>query len=259
MTWYNSFQRIGQTVSSEEKEQVGGDTSVGEKIMSDPYSVLGVSRDASDDEIKKAYRSLVKKYHPDLHPNDEAAAKKMSEINAAYDMIKSGTDSAGRPAGAYGSDSGYASSYSTGNASGYTGYSGNVYEEFFGGFDFFGGQYRRADDLDAAEIYIRAGRYREAIQMLARVSDRTARWHYLYAIACYYTGNAQAACDSIRTASDMEPDNASYEETKEAILKTGGKLRRRSSPFMTFIKVIVVIQIIQMLLWMLNGTALMYR
>lgn len=51
--------------------------------MTDPYKVLGVSKDSSEDEIKKAYRTLVKKYHPDLHPNDSEAAAKMSEVNAA--------------------------------------------------------------------------------------------------------------------------------------------------------------------------------
>ena len=55
--------------------------------MRDPYEVLGVSRDASPDEIKSAYRKLAKKYHPDLHPGDEECAKKMQEVNAAYDQI----------------------------------------------------------------------------------------------------------------------------------------------------------------------------
>ena len=54
----------------------------------DPYSVLGVSRNASEEEIKKAYRKLAKQYHPDLHPGDPAAARKMNEINNAYEMIK---------------------------------------------------------------------------------------------------------------------------------------------------------------------------
>lgn len=56
--------------------------------MNDPYRVLGVSRDASEEEIKKAYRKLAKQYHPDLNPGNEEAAKKMNEINAAYEQIK---------------------------------------------------------------------------------------------------------------------------------------------------------------------------
>ena len=57
-------------------------------MIHDPYKVLGVSPDASDEEIKQAYRRLAKKYHPDLNPGDEAAAKKMQEVNAAYEQIK---------------------------------------------------------------------------------------------------------------------------------------------------------------------------
>ncbi len=57
------------------------------RTMRDPYEVLGVSRSASPDEIKSAYRKLAKKYHPDLHPGDEECAKKMQEVNAAYDQI----------------------------------------------------------------------------------------------------------------------------------------------------------------------------
>ena len=63
------------------------------RIMSqtDPYRVLGLSPGASKDEVTKAYRKLAKKYHPDLNPGDEAAAKKMAEVNAAYDSIMNGT------------------------------------------------------------------------------------------------------------------------------------------------------------------------
>ena len=60
-------------------------------MAKDPYQVLGVSPDASDEEIKKAYRDLTKKYHPDLNPGDQQAADKMHEVNAAYDAIKNGS------------------------------------------------------------------------------------------------------------------------------------------------------------------------
>lgn len=56
--------------------------------MGDPYTVLGLSPGASEEEIKGAYRRLAKKYHPDLHPGDQEAAKKMQEINAAYEALR---------------------------------------------------------------------------------------------------------------------------------------------------------------------------
>ena len=55
-------------------------------MVQDPYKVLGVSPDASQDEIKKAYRRKAKENHPDLHPDDPNATQKMNEINEAYDM-----------------------------------------------------------------------------------------------------------------------------------------------------------------------------
>ena len=56
--------------------------------MNDPYGVLGVSPSASDEEVKRAYRRLAKQYHPDMNPGDAEAARKMQEINAAYDQIQ---------------------------------------------------------------------------------------------------------------------------------------------------------------------------
>ena len=55
--------------------------------LTDPYQVLGISRDASQEEIKSAYRRLAKKYHPDLNPGDQEAARKMQEVNAAYEQL----------------------------------------------------------------------------------------------------------------------------------------------------------------------------
>ena len=57
-------------------------------MIDDPYSVLGLTPDASDEEVKRAYRALAKKYHPDMNPGDQHAAEMMNRINAAYDEIK---------------------------------------------------------------------------------------------------------------------------------------------------------------------------
>ena len=57
-------------------------------MIDDPYSVLGLTPGASDEEVKRAYRALAKKYHPDMNPGDQHAAEMMNQINAAYDQIK---------------------------------------------------------------------------------------------------------------------------------------------------------------------------
>ena len=104
--------------------------------MNDPYSVLGVSKDASEDEIKRAYRRLAKKYHPDLNPGDPEAARKMTEINAAFEQIKN----PGQTNAAYGygaqqrSDSGSYGGYGSG---GYGNYE-QPDEENFDPYDPFG-------------------------------------------------------------------------------------------------------------------------
>lgn len=82
--------------------------------MRDPYEVLGVPHGASEEDVTKAYRLLAKKYHPDLNPGDEEAARKMSEINEAYDRIRKGD--AG-PSYSYGG-SPYGSSYGSGQYGG---------------------------------------------------------------------------------------------------------------------------------------------
>ena len=71
-------------------------------MMEDPYKILGVSPGASDEEIKRAYRALAKKYHPDRNPGDEEAAKKMQQVNAAYEQIKNPEKAAQQNHGGYG-------------------------------------------------------------------------------------------------------------------------------------------------------------
>ncbi len=159
-------------------------------MIDDPYKVLGVSRDASDDEIKQAYRRLAKQYHPDRNPGDAAAAKKMQEVNAAYEQIKNPEKA---------------------QSSGQSGYGSY-------GYDPFGGSYQRTysnqssgdNYQQAAYQYIRYRRYREALNALANSPERNARWYYLSAMANEGLGNQVTALEHMKRAVSMEPDNQEY-------------------------------------------------
>ena len=77
-----------------------------------PYDVLGVSPQASDEELNRAYKNLAKRYHPDLNPNDPSAAVRMGEINRAYDDVKAMRErSSGDPFRAYGTSGVSGSTY----------------------------------------------------------------------------------------------------------------------------------------------------
>ena len=172
--------------------------------MTDPYKVLGVSPDASDEEIKRAYRRLAKKYHPDLNPGDEMAAKKMQEVNAAYEQIKNP-----------GSAGGYSGGYSGGYDSGQSTDSGTDY-------------------LRAAMNYIQFGRYQEALNVLTQQSQRDARWYYLSALANDGLGNQITALEHIRRAVSMDPDNPEYLRALEIIEQGGNVYRRHAGSFRGF-------------------------
>ena len=112
--------------------------------MIDPYQVLGVSRSASDDEIKKAYRSLSRKYHPDANinnPNKDQAEEKFKQVQQAYDQIMKEKQSGAAGAGGYGG-AGSSSSYGGSSYGGAYG-SGPGAGDPFGAGGPFGGFYGR--------------------------------------------------------------------------------------------------------------------
>ena len=183
--------------------------------MRDPYQVLGVSPNATDEEIKKAYRRLAKQYHPDRNPGDAEAARKMQEINAAYEQIKDpDAYKRSQQSGGYGGQSSY-------------GY----------GYDPFSGRYQQTGAnqyMNAARQYIAYGRYREALNILENVPEKTAQWYYLSALANDGMGNQVMALEHIRRAVSMDPGNPEYLQTLEDIQNGGAAYRRQAGAYRGF-------------------------
>lgn len=159
-------------------------------MIDDPYRVLGLTPDATDEEVKRAYRALAKKYHPDMNPDDPHAAEMMNRINAAYDQIKNPQpqQTATRPDAA----------------------------------DPFAGWYRQSQDTDVLEsarrwIYMR--NYTAALHVLEQVPQhqRTAQWYHLAAIANTNLGNRVLGYEQINRACAMEPDNLEFQQTRRQI------------------------------------------
>ncbi len=150
--------------------------------MRDPYEVLGVSPNASEEEVKKAYRELARKYHPDKYvdnPLADLAQEKMKEINEAYDTIVKGGARTG-------------SSYSSSST----------------GRSYTGGTAQYA----AIRSAINAGNLAFAEQQLMAVSNRTAEWYFLMGSVYYRKGWVDEARKNFNTAVSMDPANMEYRQ-----------------------------------------------
>ena len=226
--------------------------------MSDPYQILGVSRDASDDEIKKAYRKLSRKYHPDANvnnPNKEQAEEMFKTIQQAYNQIMKEREG-GFTGGSYSQNR-----YGTGRSSSY-GYDGDYqnsrggqyqdFEDFGSFFGFgpfgFGGYYggyqggrsnqanmngndQTSQRLRAAANYINNGGFDEAINILNDLEDRDARWYFLAANAYAGKGNQAAAMEYAKKAVSMDPDNFQYRNFYQNLASGGSWYNARQQSY----------------------------
>ena len=162
----------------------------------DPYKVLGVSYNASDDEIKKAYRQLSRKYHPDANvgnPNQEQYEEKFKEVQQAYNLIMDQRQGKAQAQQGYGDDFWGFGSYT------------NAY----------GGQSQQTECLDekylrSALNYIQNGYYREGLNVLEQVQERRGPWFYYSAFANYKVGNNAIAIEHAKAACAFEPNNYHY-------------------------------------------------
>ena len=161
--------------------------------MKDPYEVLGIGRSATDEEVKAAYRSLARKYHPDNYTDDNPlknlAEEKMQDINAAYDAIQN--ERAGKGSSGNNGNANYGSQNNQGNQS-----SGIYYE---------------------VRMLIQSRKIVDAEKLLMTVDsfDRTAEWHFLMSLCLNQRGRMNDAMRELEIACDMEPGNMEYQRAKE--------------------------------------------
>ena len=142
-----------------------------------PYDILGVSPSASDEEIKKAYRALSRKYHPDAYagkPGAKEAEEKFKQIQQAYTQVMKEREQ------------GY-QSYGYGQAGQSTGGDSDSVE------------------MQAAANFINARRYNEALNVLSGINNHNAQWYFFSAVANAGTGNNIRAKEMAEQAVRMEP------------------------------------------------------
>ncbi len=170
--------------------------------MRDPYQVLGVPSTATDEEVKKAYRDLARKYHPDNYhdnPLADLAQERMKEINEAYETVQSQRKAA-RSGG-----------YSAGGQS-----YGQNYGQSYGYQGGYASRYQRV------RMAISQGDLNLAEELLNAQSDHDAEWNFLKGAVCYRRGWLDEARQYYQTAVQMDPDNAEYQRALDLAEGRGG-------------------------------------
>lgn len=176
--------------------------------MNDPYQILNVDPNASDEEVKKAYRTLARKYHPDNYhdnPLADLAQEKMKEINSAYEEIqrrRSGVQSGG-------------SAYGGSNRSAYGSYGYGSYGTGYGSSA--GG----SSALQQVRMAISRGDIARAEGLLNAIGDHDAEWNFLKGTVCYRRGWMDQAKRYFETACQMDPGNAEYARALAAMNESG--------------------------------------
>ena len=166
--------------------------------MRDPYQVLGIPSTATDEEVKKAYRNLARKYHPDNYhdnPLEDLAQERMKEINEAYETIRTQRKAAQSGGQSYG---GYTGGYSQG-------YNAGAY----------GGVWQRV------RLAISQGNLNLAEELLNAQTDHNGEWNFLKGAVCYKRGWMDEARRYYETAVQMEPGNPEYRNALASLTGTG--------------------------------------
>lgn len=193
--------------------------------MNNPYEILGVKPNASDEEVKAAYRELVKKYHPDKYQNNplaDLAEEKLQSINEAYDAIMKNRNN-GASGNTYGGTYGGTSQYGPGSSRGYSGgySSGNYggYSQSAGGQNSVYVQVRQALDMNNLAM---------AEQLLVNAPGRDAQWYFLSSVLSYKKGYTDDAISNIRQAMDMDSSNMEYRMMYQRMVSAGNFYRSSS-------------------------------
>lgn len=171
----------------------------GKIAMMDPYKVLGVQPTATNDEVKRAYRELSRKYHPDNvvnNPLADLAEEKFKEVQEAYSQIMDERESGSNP---------------------------------YGGFAYTGENH--GQDYNSVRNLINSRRYREALDALSGMNSNRAEWHYLYAVANAGIGNNIEAMNHARQAVDMEPSNREYTSFLDQLQMRGNRYQTTSTDY----------------------------